>query len=363
MNEMTTTGGASMTMMPPQAANQVAMVFQTREMVEALAAIQMARMMPRDIAVVRQRLKEAAKNESLAVNAEYIYCKGGTEVKGLSIRAAEALGRAYGNLQVDMREVEVTDKMTTVQVSAWDLETNWRPTDVFQVPHSRSKGKWETDEYGRSRRVGTEVVPITDQRELDEITRSRGSRIKRACILAAIPVDIQEEFAADCERTLYAKIQKLVDAKAKNAEGGKTYTIRDMIGDMLGKLKTEYGVTSQMVCERFQRKNPDDLYNLDNRQVVMLFRILAGLKDGVATPADYFKGASTERVVTVGPTGEGASSAKDGLKNALKRDTSAKSAPTRAPGAADDKVIAPTGETPKNGENRAPGEMSVEDVI
>ena len=284
----------------PSAANSVAMVFQTREMVETLGMMQMAKMNPRDYEVIRARLHSAAQNENLAVAAEYIYAKGGTEVTGLSIRAAEALARAYGNIVSGCREVEVTDKMTKCQAYCWDMETNSRFEEVFEVPHSRSKGKW--DEHGR--RIGTEVVPITDQRELDEITRSRGARIKRACILAAIPVDIQEEFADECDKTLSRKLRKMVDKKAEAKDGEEVYTIKDMIDDMLTTLSSKYSVSKRMVCDRFQKKSENDLYNLDNRQVVMLLRIMAGLKDGIATPADYFKGASNERaVVMVGATG------------------------------------------------------------
>jgi hypothetical protein len=297
----------------PTAQNSVAMVFQTREMVETLGMMQMARMNPRDPEVVRARLKKAAQNENLAVAAEYIYVKGGTEVTGLSIRAAEALARAFGNVEAGCRELDMSDKETICQAYCWDMETNSRFAEVFHVPHSRTRGKWED-----GRRVGTEVVPITDQRELDELTRSRGSRIKRACILAAIPVDIQEEFAEECERTLSRKLQRMVTnkAQAKTADGdeGAEYTIKDFIEEMLTTLAAKYGVSRRMVCDRFQKKAEADLANLDNRQVVMLLRIMTGLRDGIATPADYFKGASTERaVVMVGAPG------KDGsTRNAVK---------------------------------------------
>ena len=305
-NEIATNG--RMELSPGMRADgAIALAFQTREMIETLGMMQMAKMAPRSPAVVSARLQEAAKNETLAVAAEYIYVKGGTEVTGLSIRAAEALAKAYGNIDFGMREIEVTKDKTTCQAYCWDMETNTRQCEIFTVPHSRSKGVWDA-----GRRVGTEVVQITDQRELDEITRSRGARIKRGCILGVIPIDVQEEFADACERTLAAKIAKMVEKRGES--GG----IREVIEGMLKKLEADYGVSRRMVCDRFQRKGEADLLNLDNRQVVMLFRILTGLRDGIAVPADYFKGASTERTAaTATPAKDGSKTAKEALRSKL----------------------------------------------
>lgn len=309
MNEVTTTGpGGGMEVAPGmRAEGAVALAFQTREMIETLGMMQMAKMSPRDPNVVEKRLMDAAKNESLAVAAEYIYVKGGTEVTGLSIRAAEALAKAYGNIDFGMREVETTPQKTTCQAYCWDMETNTRECEFFMVPHSRTKGIWDG-----GRRVGTETVMITDQRELDEITRSRGSRIKRGCILGVIPIDVQERFAEACEKTLAAKIEKMVEKR------GETGGVKEVIDSMLNKLETSYGVTRRMVCDRFQRRNEEDLLNLDNRQIVMLYRILTGLKDGIAVPADYFKGASSERQSVVKPAAkDGQSKGQDALREKL----------------------------------------------
>lgn len=322
----------------------VALAFQTREMIETLGMMQMAKMSPRDPATVSRRLQDAAKNESLAVAAEYIYVKGGTEVTGLSIRAAEALAKAYGNIDFGMREVEVTKDKTTCQAYCWDMETNTRECEIFTVPHSRSRGVWDA-----GRRVGTEVVQITDQRELDEITRSRGSRIKRGCILGVIPIDVQEEFQDACERTLAAKIDKMVEKRGES--GG----IREVIEGMLKKLETDYNVTRRMVCERFQRKNEEDLFNLDNRQIVMLYRILAGLRDGIAVPADYFKGASTERSTASAPAKTATNAAKT-AKDALRAKLGVGTAKEPSGGKE-------TKEAPSRATGGVQGELDVGDVI
>jgi hypothetical protein len=228
-----------------------------------------------------------------------------------------------------MREVEVDEQKTVCQAYCWDMETNTRECEFFTVPHSRSKGVWEA-----GRRVGTEVVKITDQRELDEITRSRGARIKRGCILGVIPIDVQEEFADACDRTLAKKIASLVEKK------GETGGIREVVEGMLKKLEESYGVTRAMVCDRFQRKSEADLLNLDNRQIVMLFRILTGLRDGIAVPSDYFKGATSERASA--PAADAQKTGKEALRARLK----AKGTNTQA-GATDAPQAAQTTETAK----------------
>lgn len=359
MNEMSTQPGTGMDLSGMKANSPVALAFQSREMIECLGMMQMAKMDPRNPQEVRARLLQAAKNETLAVAAEYIYVKGGTEVTGLSIRAAEALAKAYKHIDFGMREISVTDKETVCQAYCWDMENNTRESEFFIVPHSRSKGVWD-----RGVRVGTEVQKITDQRELDEITRSRGSRIKRACILGVIPIDVQEEFAEACEKTLAAKIDKMIEVRSDD-EGG----IKKVIEDMLIALETKYHVTRQMVADRFQKKHNGDrdiatrlLYNLDNRQIIMLYRIVTGLRDGIATPADYFKGATDERIGTgpTGTTGNAHKSAKDSLKERL----AAKSGPTGATSPADGKSTAPAKDGDK-GRNSASGrtDLNAEDVI
>ena len=346
-NEMIRTGGMELSG-NMKAKGAVALAFQSREMIETLGMMQMAKMDPRDMETVRRRLQEAAKNETLAVAAEYIYVKGGTEVAGLSIRAAEALSKAYGNVDFGMREVEVDDQKTVCQAYCWDLETNTRQCEFFTVPHSRSKGVWEA-----GRRVGTEVVKITDQRELDEITRSRGARIKRGCILAVIPIDVQEEFAEACNRTLAKKIASLVEKK------GETGGIREVVEGMLKKLEESYGVTRAMVCDRFQRKSEADLLNLDNRQIVMLFRILTGLRDGIAVPSDYFKGATSERASA--PAADAQKTGKEALRARLKaKGTNTQAEATDAPQAAPARADAPS---VADGAGQKPKEDGFKDVL
>lgn len=348
MNEMQSMGGG-VQFAAPKANDAVAMVFQTREMVETLGMMQMARMNPREVAVVRKRLLDAASDEKLAVAAKYIYAKGGTEVTGLSIRAAETMARAVGNIDFGCRELEETADEKIVQAYCWDMERNTRNAEVFRVPKARSKGVWDG-----GRRVGTQIERITDQREIDEMTRSRGSRIKRGCILATIDVNFQEEFADACDATLAKKVEKIAEKK-----GGMV----SAINGMLDALKDKYGVTKEQVAFRFQKKRPEDLANLDNRQFVMLLRILTGLKDGIATPADYFKGATTERARPTEIESKPADkNAKTDLKAAM-RAKSAKSASTSADGAKVEPTEGATDKTPQNADLTPNGEHPIDPAL
>lgn len=117
--------------------NAATMVAQTREMAEAIAAMQMAKACPRDVVAARDRILNACTRPKLAVGACYTYSRGGTDVTGPSIRLAEMLAQNWGNISFGIRELEQRNGESTCEAFAWDMEANARQTKVFQVPHIR----------------------------------------------------------------------------------------------------------------------------------------------------------------------------------------------------------------------------------
>jgi ABC-type hemin transport system ATPase subunit len=115
----------------------MATAMESREIQEVQAAMVIAQRFPRDERRAMDRILNACTRKTLAETALYSYNRGGQEVTGPSIRLAEVLAQAWGNIQSGVRELEQTDEDSVVEVFAWDLETNTRDAKVFRVPHVR----------------------------------------------------------------------------------------------------------------------------------------------------------------------------------------------------------------------------------
>ena len=123
----------------------------TREESEVQSMMVIAKRFPRDPVTAVDRILQACTRQSLADGALYSYNRGGSEITGPSIRLAEAMAQSWGNLQFGIRELEQRNGESTVEASAWDLETNTRQVKVFQVKHERQYRRARKDERIRTR--------------------------------------------------------------------------------------------------------------------------------------------------------------------------------------------------------------------
>lgn len=239
-----------------------------RAIAEVQAAMILARQFPRDEQKALDRMMVNFQRPALAETALYSYSRGGTDITGPSIRAAEAIAQAWGNIQFGIRELSQSNGESTVQAFAWDVETNVRQVKEFQVPHVRSK------------KGGN--VALTDPRDIYELVANQGARRVRACILGVIPGDIVEAVVNQTEETLRSKADTSPEAVKKMVE-----------------YFTTFGVTKEQLEKRIQRR----LDSITPAQVVSLRKIANSLKDGMSTPADWFELPPTtaERSATVKP--------------------------------------------------------------
>lgn len=242
----------------PSNTNAVAQTDQQRAVAEVQAAMMIARMNPRDPIVAMDRILNACTRQTLADVAVYTYGRGGSDVSGPSIRLAEAMAQAWGNMQFGIRELDQRNGESTVQAFAWDVETNTRREVTFQVPHLR---------YTRS---GSKR--LEDPRDIYEMVANQGARRLRACILAVIPGDVTEAAVAQCELTMKTKADTSPEATQK----------------MLAKF-AEFGVTKEQVEKRIQRR----IDAIQPAQVVSLRKIYTSLRDGMSSPADWFEADET----------------------------------------------------------------------
>jgi len=231
---------------------------QQRENTQIMAMAMMAKRFPRDVIAATDKILNAFTRPTLAERASYQYSKGGTDVNGPSIRAAEAMAQMWGNLSFGFREVSRgigADGVPYSEVEAfcWDMEsTTYQPLQ-FMVRH------WRDTKKGGYK--------ITDERDIYELCANQAQRRKRACILAVIPGDVIEAAMKQAEVTLRTKADTSPEAMAKMVEAFEPF-----------------GVTKEQIEKRIQRR----LDSITPGQVVTLKRIYASLRDEMSTAGDWF---------------------------------------------------------------------------
>ena len=233
-----------------------------RAIAEVQAAIVSAKRFPRDQLAAMERILSSCCRPTLAESAVYSYTRGGAEVTGPSIRLAEAIAQAWGNLQFGIRELAQSGGKSTVEAFAWDVETNTRQVKVFEVPHIRHT------------RQGAKL--LTDPRDVYELVANQGARRLRACILGVVPGDVVDAALTQCEATLRTKVDV-------TPEGIKA---------LLGAF-AEIGVTADQVAQKLGHRAD----SIVPAEVVRLRKIYRGIKDGYSTVEAEFPRADGDAPV------------------------------------------------------------------
>lgn len=236
-------------------------IAQTRELAESVAAIQMAKMFPRDMIAVAEDVKRECMRPELAQRAVYAYARKGATapITGPSIRLAEVLVRCMGNIDAGWREIEQAPEWIKCEAYAWDKEKNSRHTVTFTVSKFRHT------------RNGDYL--LTDPRDLYEKCANEAARRKRACILAVAPGDTVDMAVEQCGETLKANADTSPEGVKKLLEAFR-----------------QFAVTKADIERRIQRK----IESILPAQVVDLRNVYNSLKDGMGSKEDYFKGETVE---------------------------------------------------------------------
>lgn len=246
---------------PAQPTSDQSMVASTeaRAVAEVQAAYVIAKKFPRNQSESYANIIEACKRPFLAEHAMYAYPRGGSLVKGPSIRLAEVLAQAWGNIDCGVREISQSNGVSVAEAYAIDLQTNTRVTKVFHVPHKRDTKK------------GT--VRLNDSRDVYELVANQGARRLRACILGIIPGDVVEAAVERCATTL----------------ASSDVPISEQIKKMIVAFD-ELGVKVEHLEKRLG-------HNLDvtiAQEIVTLKSIYKSIKDGMATREQFFDIVSTK---------------------------------------------------------------------
>jgi hypothetical protein len=232
---------------------------QKREESEVFAMVMMAKQFLRDPATSMDRILNSFARPSLAEVSQYQFARGGTDIVGPSIRAAEAIAQEWGNLDTGWKEISRGIgpngvNFSEVMAYAVDLQSTTRKALTFIVPHWR-----DTKKGGYA---------LKDERDIYELCANQAQRRLRACILALIPGDVVEQAMNQAAVTLKTSADVSPEAQKK----------------LLAAFDA-WGVTKEHIEARIQRR----LDTITPAQMVQMKRIYASLRDDMSRPTDWFE--------------------------------------------------------------------------
>jgi len=259
--------------MPAHVNAGTVMIEQERAIAEVKGKLSVAKMFPRDEAMAFQQVMNACSRPSLAKVAEYRFKRGGQEVNGPTIRLAEVIAAAWGNIDYGVRELSRGEGYSEMEAYAWDMQTNTISAQRFTVRHIRDRS---ADNGGN--------VQLTQERDIYERTANDASRRVRERIFAVIPPDLVDMAVKKCRDTL---------------AGNSDKPIADRVRDMISAFN-KFSVTAQMIETRLGRKLdtilPDDFADL--------MAVYNSIKDG-AKVSDFFGGEAAALAAPASNDGQG----------------------------------------------------------
>lgn len=237
-----------------------------------LSSIWIAKQFPRDLSEVTARMNQACSRLTLAQSATYAFPRGGATVEGPSIRLAEALIGAWGNVEAGWKELgrhwdpkgaDGNGCMVSECVAfCFDKETNVRREISFTVNHTRDKNEYEGGKKVMKR------VALDSERDVYELCANMASRRIRACILQVLPGWLTEEALATTKKAL---------------ENGDSRPLADIIRSLEAKFR-EYGVSRAQLEANLGHK----LEETTKPEVVKLGKVYNSIADGMVRVKDVF---------------------------------------------------------------------------
>ncbi len=237
----------------------------------------MAKQMPRSMQQVRQSILKEVERPGFAQVAIYRVPRGGTTIKGLSIRFAEVAMRCFGNLHCEAQTLFDSPSERVIRVSATDFESNATWSRDITVSKTVERKKLKTGERPIRTRTNSfgDTIFIVDGSDDDIRTKEAAeiSKASRTAILRLIPGHIQDEAFDRCDEIFEKKISTDVDGQ-KN----KMCDAFARIGVMPAELEKYIGHTMDTVSAK---------------EISELLQVGTAIKDGHTTWNEAFENRET----------------------------------------------------------------------
>lgn len=224
------------------------MILQQQTSAELDVQIATAKKYPRDEKrSIESSKKSATVSKDVASSCTYTLPRAGKNITGPSIRLAEIVGQAWGNLHAATRIISNDGKYITTQAVAWDLESNTR----FNVENRKKI----TDKNGR-----------VFNEDLQVLTANASASIAlRNAIFKAIPKSIIYE--------VYNHAMIFL-AGNSNANGNSDFSskVENCINTFI-----DYGYTENEILKFLNRKSKNEMTKDD---LIMMHGIVTRIREG-----------------------------------------------------------------------------------
>lgn len=231
------------------------------------ARYSLAQLRPRDWDEVRLRVMKECERPRFAQVARYSVPRGGKNVTGWSIRAAEALMRYVGNIDAQTRVVADDDRQRVIAVTVMDLEVNAAITVEVVVPKTVERRKLGQGQKALATRHNSfgDIVYLVESTD-DELLFKQNNllaKARRNAILQLVPGDLLDEMLEVVEET-----QARADKSDPDAARKKLLDCFDFVGVTPAALKEYIG-------KPLEALTPPDFKHLRE--------VYAALRDGETT--------------------------------------------------------------------------------
>lgn len=214
-----------------------------------------ARQFPRNLTRAKANINAiVVMDKDTAASCGYAVPRDGKNITGPSVHLANIVAQAYGNIRVEMKVVDVGEKIVTCQATAWDLETNYA---VRQEVMRRITGK-------NGRRYSEDMI-IT--------TANAGCSIaRRNAIFAVVPKPLWQGG--------YEAAQQLITGDI--SDENKLIKKRR---EILDKMISAYGITEEDIVKSLGLRQ---ITQIKGEEIKILIGFGQSIKDGDSTVDQIF---------------------------------------------------------------------------
>jgi hypothetical protein len=238
-----------------------------------------AKQYPRNLpAVLNQIATYATMDTETAAECFYELPRAGDNIEGVSVRMAEIIAGAWGNLRVQTRIIGNDGKTITAQGVCHDLETN--------IAVSVEVKRRITDKNGR-----------TFTEDMQVVTGNAASAIAfRNAVLKVVPKAVTKKVIDD--------VKQVALGKSIDLEKGRQNAIANY---------KKRGVTEQMIFDHFGITKCEEI---DREKLFILKATLNAIKEGTTTIEETFIKPAKERAA-VAAAEKKAGTAEDKVRRAM----------------------------------------------
>lgn len=214
-----------------------------------------AKMYPRDIESALNKIATyATMDKETAEDCFYVLRRKGSNgqdsvIEGLSIRMAEIIAGAWGNIRVQTRIIGNDGKVITAQAICHDLETN------FAV--SKEVKRRITDKYGR-----------TYSEDMQVVTGNAAAIAFRNAVLSVIPKAVTKR--------VINEVRKVALGQSIDVETARQNCIANY---------AKRGVSEKMICDYLGIKS---VAEIDKQKLFQLRATLTAINEGTTTIEETF---------------------------------------------------------------------------